>query len=348
MMWLSWRQFHAQAAAAAAILAALAITLGATGPHLFSLYQSAGLTACHTSCGQLAANFISSLEASGYAPVFYACIAVLCIAPALMGIFWGAPLVSREIESGTVQVAWNQSVPRGRWIVVKLVVVGLAAVATAGLMTLMINWWASPVDHALHLGGSNPPAGFSRMSPLVFDARGVAPLGYAAFAFALGAAVGVLLRRMLPAMAVTLAIFAAVQVLVPSVVRPHLIPPVTATTPLNVSTAGLNLQSGSGGHGGVLTVAGSISLPGAWVLSEQTQRPNGQPFAAPAPRFCLEADKDPQACVAWLTGLHLRQRATYQPASRFWPLQWRETGIYLAMAALLGWLCFWQVRRRRA
>jgi hypothetical protein len=45
--------------------------------------------------------------------------------------------------------------------------------------------------------------------------------------------------------------------------------------------------------------------------------------------------------------MHLRQLATYQPASRFWRLQWRETGIYLALAALLGWLCVWQVQRRR-
>src|SRR5262249_52397812 len=159
-------------------------------------------------------------------------------------------------------------------IVVKLTVVGLAAVMTAGLMSLMISWWASPVEDALHLGSGNSAVTFSRIGPLVFDARGIVPLGYAAFAFALGAAAGVLLRRMLPAMAVTLAIFAAVQVLVPSVVRPHLIAPVTATAPLNVSTAGINVQSGPGGHGAVLTVAGTMPLPGAWVLSEQTLRPD--------------------------------------------------------------------------
>jgi hypothetical protein len=345
MMWLSWRQFRAQGLAASAALAAVAVTLGATGPHVLSLYQSAGLTDCHTTCGQLAANFISSLRSGGYAPIFYAGVAILYLAPALIGIFWGAPLVSREIESGTFRLAWNQSVPRVRWIVIKLTAVGLAAVATAGLMSLMISWWANPVEDALHLGSGNSPIAFSRISPLVFDARGVAPLGYAAFAFALGAAAGVFLRRTLPAMAVTLAIFAVVQVLVPSVVRPHLIAPVTATAPLNVNSAGITVRSGAGSHGGVLTVAGSIPLPGAWVLSEQTLRPDGQPFSAPAYGSCLA--KDPRPCTAWLAGMHLRQLATYQPASRFWPLQWRETGIYLALAVLLGSLCVWQVRRRR-
>src|SRR5262249_19058598 len=156
-MWLSWRQFRAQAVAAAAILAALAIGLGATGPQLSSLYQSAGLTDCHTACGELAANFVSSLRSGGYEPIFYAGIAILYLAPPLIGIFWGAPLVSREIESGTFRLAWNQSVPRRRWIVVKLTVVGLAAVMTAGLMSLMISWWASPVEDALHLGSGNSP-----------------------------------------------------------------------------------------------------------------------------------------------------------------------------------------------
>ena len=53
-------------------------------------------------------------------------------APALIGIFWGAPLIGRELETGTHQFAWNQTVTRTRWLAVKLAVVGLAAIATAG------------------------------------------------------------------------------------------------------------------------------------------------------------------------------------------------------------------------
>jgi hypothetical protein len=54
------------------------------------------------------------------------------------------------------------------------------------------------------------------------------------------------------------------------------------------------------------------------------------------------------ACRETLAAMHLRQSVTYQPASRFWPLQWIETGIYLALAAGLGGVCVGQVRRRRA
>jgi hypothetical protein len=38
---------------------------------------------------------------------------------------------------------------------------------------------------------------------------------------------------------------------------------------------------------------------------------------------------------------------SYQPASRYWDLQWAETGMYLVLAAGLGGTCYWNVRRRQ-
>src|SRR5262245_11880941 len=49
------------------------------------------------------------------------------LVPALIGAFWGAPLVARELETGTHRLVWNQSVPRRRWLAVKLTVLGLAS-----------------------------------------------------------------------------------------------------------------------------------------------------------------------------------------------------------------------------
>lgn len=346
MIWLSWRQFRGQAVTGAAIVAVLAIVLAATGLHLASLYASAGLDTCHASCGQLAANFISSLKNGAYGAIFYLGIAVLYLAPALIGIFWGAPLVSREIESGTLRLAWSQSVTRGRWIVVKLAVAGLAAVITAGLLSLIITWWASPVDRALNLGSRHSPVSFNRLSPLIFDARGVAPLGYAAFAFALGVAAGVLIRRTLPAMAVTLVVFAAIQLLVPMFIRPNIIPPEHVTAPLNVSSASVLIRQGQGTSAGLMTVQGDFSRPGAWFLSNQTVRPDGQVFTGPATSACLGNSQ--AACSNWLAAQHLHQSVSYQPASRFWPLQWLELGIYLILASALGAVCAVLIRRRRS
>ncbi len=104
----------------------------------------AGLNTCRANCGALASDFVGSLKAGGsYVVLFDAGIAVLYLAPALIGIFWGAPLIARELETGTFRLAWNQSVSRARWTAVKLGLIGFAAVATAGLLSLMIGWWAA-------------------------------------------------------------------------------------------------------------------------------------------------------------------------------------------------------------
>jgi hypothetical protein len=347
MIWLTWRQFRGQAIAGAAILAVLAIVLGLTGPHLVSRYDQIGLPSCHSTCTALAGKFISELEFGPYGKLFYAGLVVMYLVPALIGIFWGAPLISREFETGSFRLAWNQSVTRTRWVLAKLSLIGLAAVAAAGLFSLAITWWSSPIEQALSEGP--PGAHFLPLSPLVFGARGIAPLGYAAFAFALGVTAGVLIRRTVPAMAVTLVIFAGVQLLMPAVVRPYLIPPVQATAPFNANTADeFMISSNSQHNGATMTLVGNYSRPGAWILSNQTITPSGRVFDGPPAPVCMSNSAPLQACANWVNSLHLRQLITYQPESRFWPLQGAETGIYLILATGLGALCTWQIRRRRA
>ena len=55
-----------------------------------------------------------------YADHYFAGGAALYLTPALIGTFWGAPLVTRELEAGTLRLAWNQSVTRTRWMAAKL------------------------------------------------------------------------------------------------------------------------------------------------------------------------------------------------------------------------------------
>jgi hypothetical protein len=341
MMWLTWRQFRPHAITAAAGLAALAILLAVTGISLASDYAAAGLTTCHLSCDHDAAVFLAGLTGA-YPALFYAGLVLMYGMPALIGMFWGAPLIAREFEAGTHRLAWTQSVTRRRWVAAKVGSVGLAAVAAAGLLSLMITWWASPIDSADGAGaGAEPTGSLARMSPLIFGARGIVPLGYAAAAFALGVTAGVLIRRTLPAMAVTLAVFAAVQILMPTVVRPHLMPPVTVTRAFSYASVGLIRIT----QGGAMTVTENPGLPGALVVSNRTITASGQVFTGPATPACTGASD--LACARWLTARHLRQQVSYQPASRFWPLQWIETAVYLAVAAALGGLCLRQVRRRR-
>jgi hypothetical protein len=372
VIWLTWRQFRPQAIAAVGGLAAVAIVLAATRPGLASAYAAAGLSACHARCATAASIF---LDRVGSFDKFldFGTVVLLLVAPALIGLFWGAPLIAREVAEGTHRIAWNQSVTRTRWTLVKLGLVGLAAVATAGLLSLMVTWWVSPIDAASLAGGSAQAAtggngvhvtfsGFAeaRLDPVIFDGRGVAPLGYAALAFALGVAAGVLLRRTLPAMAVTLVAFVAVQVLMPNFVRPHLLPPAHLTAPLTFQHGQVNTNVASGLTD--IQLAGSFTKPGAWVLSDIViTRSGAQPsdiIMTPAgpeftvlPRACIPAPGyrfNPLGCKKTLAAMDLRESVSYQPASRFWPLQWIETGIYLVLAAGIGGVCVWLVRRRRA
>jgi len=364
MIWLTWRQFRPQTITAAIALAATAIVLAATRPGLIASYTHAGLPACHAHCAAIASLFIDGVGSFDHI-LYFGSIALMYLAPALIGLFWGAPLIAREVETGTHRIAWNQSVTSTRWTLAKLGLVGLAAVATAGLLSLMVTWWASPIDHAASLAGGSVQVAagggdgvhsswyvLDRLEPVVFAARGVAPLGYAAFAVALGVTVGVLLRRTLPAMAVTLVAFAVIQVLVPNLVRPHLVPPAHVTAPLNVQTASFQPAETVGSAVGEIRVTQNFTKPDAWVLSNIIITPSGAGLTVP-PQACTfgAAGPDPAGlgdCKSALAAMHLRQYVTYQPASRFWPLQWAETGIYLVLAAGLGWVCVWQVRRRRA
>ena len=128
---------------------------------------------------------------------------VVLVVPGLLGIFWGAPLLARELETGTFRLAWTQSISRSRWTLTKLGLLGLASMAAAGLSSLFVTWWASPLDQI----GAGP---FT-----TFDQRGLVPVGYALFAFALGVAVGAaLIHRTLPAMGATLVAFVALRLAV--------------------------------------------------------------------------------------------------------------------------------------
>jgi hypothetical protein len=216
------------------------------------------------------------------------------------------------------------------------------------LFPLMVNWWSSPIHKA------NP--GYNPFIPGSFH-TGIAPAGYAAFAFALGVAAGLLIRRTLPAMAVTLAIYTAVIIALPVWVRPHLIPPVQATSTLSPSAiANLPAVGASDGH--LSLVPGSGTAPrGAWVLSSSPlTTPDGRapssepagPCAPPSTAAGPPSAAAAQACNNYIESLRFRQTVTYQPASRYWAFQWAETAIYLVLALLLAGLCFLRIRPGRS
>jgi hypothetical protein len=325
MTWLVWRTQRVEFYIAAAILAALTVLLLVTGVQMADQYHSA-LVACHAShtCGTLGSLFLGS-HAVGFLVVMTEGV------PAVLGLFWGAPLIAHELEAGTSQFGWTQSVTRKHWFAVKAGWILLASAVGAAAVSALVTWWSGP-NNALLL---------NRFLPNRFDIQGIVPVGYALFAVALGIAAGVLIRRTLPALAVTLGGFIAVRFLILFLLRPHYMAPVTVTYNLARS----------------FTPAGS-----AWVISSGVFGVNNNYTGnGPAMGIGNGAIAIPRACQGAATasrgqgpimdclGAHgYRAFVTYQPASRFWAFQSIETGIFVVLAAALIALAAFVLLRRDA
>ena len=334
MIWFTWRQFRTQAWITVGALAAAGVLLVITGRSIADAYDDANVAACGRDCSSVIDNFLHDARSGAAGTVYGLATATMYLVPALIGIFWGAPLIARELETGTHRLAWNQSVTRTRWLATKLAIVGGATAATVGLLSWAVTSWAHHIDQATG----------DRIGPELYLARGIVPIGYALFAFILGVTFGMLIRRTVPAMAATLAVYAAALITMQEWVREHLVSASHVTRSLDTSS--LDRLSISGPGGGEMSVTGSDNVPDAWILANKTITATGQVFTGPAdPQYC-GIDASAQACEQWVGTLGLRQDLTYHPASHFWPLQWAETGILLTAALLLAGFCFWWTRRR--
>jgi hypothetical protein len=313
MTWLVWRQHRAQFAVGAALLAALAVLLLITGLQMAAQYHSAivACTAAH-SCRDEGGLFLGN-RAVGF-------LVIMTLGtPVLAGLFWGAPLVAAELENGSSPFAWTQSVTRRRWLAVKTGWMLLAAAVWGGVISALVTWWSGP-KNALDLDAFNPGR---------FDIMGIVPVAYAVFAMALGIAAGTLLRRTLPAMAVTLAGFIAVRAVIALLLRPHYLSAVTA----------------------FYKVTSGYTPPGSsWQLAQGVLGPNGQPVPPPngAAAYNIPLNFLPASCAPLNRGgvtsvasscahalTQFRGFVTYQPGNRYWAFQGIETGIFVVLAAAL-------------
>jgi hypothetical protein len=331
MIRLAWRQFRAGAVLTALSLAALAAVVLATRPHL------AHVTA-----------------ADVHAPLPTALGLLVVLVPALIGAFWGAPLVAREYEAGTYRLVWTQRTGRTRWLVVKLAVGGGAAALAAGAVSALVTWWAAPLDQAAAAAYGT------------FDQRGIVPVGYALFAFALGVAAGLLTRRTLPAMTITLCGLLAARIAATQWVRPLAFRPHVTELPLNADTTGY------GSAGNILLGVPPAGLrpeppamPDAWIQSVRVVDASGHPLPSdvlhatcpalgelgggprsgghqPAPAAAQDVLHD---CVTRI-GATYHEAVTYQPAGRYWAFQWSELAAYLAATVLLCGYAIIRLRRR--
>jgi hypothetical protein len=300
MSYVIWRLHRTHALVITGGLAALTALLVITGVNMASTYNAA-ISSCGAthSCDQLP-NVLFQNDS-----VLVDLVAGTMILPALLGVLWGAPLIAGEIESGTKDLIWTQSITRRRWAATNISWALALATLWGTALAVLVTWWRIP-ENGL----------FDRLSPGAFDVQGIVPVAYSVFAMAVGIAAGTLLRRTLPAVATALAGFIALRVLVGLLLRQHFIAPVTSTFPVNVSN-----------------VTGRLAH--VWWMTSYITSPNGQSsqIGIRIPPACQTTDvKRFQTCIA-AHGYH--RILTYQPADRFWTFQAIEAGIFALTAAAL-------------
>ncbi len=334
MTWLTWRQTRTPAYVlflGVVVLAAIGVF---THAHLVRLAGT----------GTAVYDLLSPNDRR----LYYAGVMLLALAPAIIGAFLGAPLVARELEHGTHRLVWNQSITRRRWLGFRLAAVAAVAAAAVGLLSWVITWWSALLDGAEGERGGSLPA---RMTPIAFSMRGLVPVGYAVLAICIGVAAGLVLRRTVPAMAIVFGLVAAVQIVMPLVVRPHLIP--AETTVVAFDRAHLDYIRNNP-NGAIPQIAMTSGTSDAWILSQRMVDNTGSATSTPAWfADCLpKVDEQQRAgrpngadpldsCFARLNDEGYRQLLVYQPASAFWPLQWAETGLLVLLSGLLTGFSFW-------
>jgi hypothetical protein len=313
MIWLVWRQHRLQLLFAVAGLAVIAAFMLPTGLDMHRVYQDLGLADCFgitwaDRCQFLSRTFSERFLTTGYVGV------ITVVLPLLAGIFWGVPLVAREIEHRTHRMVWTQGVSRHRWATVKISLLVLAVIALAVGFSLLFTWWADPLLRSVG----------ARFDFFFFDLQGPALVGYTLFAVALGMFAGALVKRTLPAMALTLTGYLAVRFAVEVLVRPNILPPLHRRWPL---TSPLD---------------NAFQAPSDWILSRGIYNAAGQLVWKGSNGSC---DKPDEGC---LYGADAYNQVIYQPGSRFWLFQWIETGIFAVLAAALLVAAVHWIRRRIA
>jgi hypothetical protein len=312
MTWLTWRQHRAEVFALTLIVALIGSVLVVAALPVYALFPD-GAAACLNSetavCWQA---FTRMNETVGSLDPF---VEALITVPLAIGLFLGAPLLAREYEQGTWQLAWTQGVPRMRWLAVKLGALAGATVILAGVLTAARSWSNAPVAALIgEFDGTD------------FDLAGLAPTVHALFAFATAAAAGVLLRRSLPALGIALVVFVVVRMTVSTAARPHYQAPLTHLSPPGTAPT---------------------PDPRDWAIDIGYADAAGRKISESRYYELLGAASTAGVDDSvYLQQQGIQTATLYQPHDRFWALQFTEAAIYLTLTAVLLGVVVWRVRRR--
>jgi len=228
MIWVSWRQHRGQAISCLAVLAALAVYAILLGTSMRTAFGHDALTACLAhSQGTVCPAAVHAFTDRFGSEVNIAFWSVTLIVPGLIGVLVGGSLIARELEYGTWRLAWSQTVPRARWLAVKLALVTGGLIVLGAAMTAVITWYRAPMDRLT-----------GHLEHNIFDFEGLVLTAYILCAFGFAVLAGLLLRRSIPAMVAAFIPWLAIRLVIEFVFRDHFLAPLTATVNCTQETCG--------------------------------------------------------------------------------------------------------------
>jgi hypothetical protein len=302
--WVSWRQYRFSVVGAAVFLGVLAAYLLIMGLRIRSGYASLA------SCPQLGSRLSHTCETAlmlfgGYHVYGESTAAVFMAVPMLIGVFAGAPILGRELEVGTFRFAWTQGAGRTRWALARLALPAVMLTAATAALSQLFGWFYYPFF----------ATGDSALAPQYFELTGIAFAAWTLAAFAIGILTGVLVRKVVPAIAAAMAAWAGLLLVTSLYLRRHY------QAPLSVR---------NGGHG----------APGVspWLISQRWTGPNGKTITSENKIIAL-INHPQRGYTQW---------TTYEPGTRYWHFQFIEGGWLLVLSLLLIAATIWVVRRRAA
>ena len=342
MNWFVLRQHRKQFMMFGILLLAIAAFVIPTGVHYWHSYQHALASAQNCSAASVCGTVESQVFGSGASQVVRNMVfAVGLFAPLLVGLFLGSPLIAREYNEGTAQLAWAQSVSRRKWLTTKLLWALGFALLYGVVITLLTTWWSRTSNVVYQ----------NRFNPGVFDVQGLMPVADSIFFTAVGFTMGAWFRKTVVALGITIGAFVVMQIVFPNFIRLHYMTPVSATSAIGMSKGGETLSVGSrwfiaqdvvDKHGTVQNFFGPPDWPAeCQKLAQDIQVSNDSAVA----KVKAQGGDPVDAC---LNQYGYKQLDKYQPSYRYWDFQRIEAGIYLGMTAVAVGATYWLVLKRDA
>ncbi|MBT2379242.1 MULTISPECIES: ABC transporter permease [unclassified Streptomyces] len=232
--------------------------------------------------------------------------------PLILAVFIGAPLIAGDRENGTAQLVTTQSVTRRQWLIAKLGLAYTLALVIGLMLSAAFTWWWEPHRSFFLSEWVEGP---------IFDNTGPVLPALLLFVTAAGITIGVLVRRVLPAMVVTF-LFTAVTQFVWDEVRVRL-----GSTQMFTYPKGTELPA---------------RFDEAYEVDRWVGNAQGELFGWGT---CAEATEKAQNACVEEHGI-INDVIEYLDYDQMAAMQWTAAGILLAGTALLTGFVLWRVSRR--